>query len=162
DLDRLAVRRERLELAGLISLMVVGIGTYVATHDPVQSLQKPWMMVKFGVIATLLASSVIFILRRRLLQNSYGRRLAAIFVAPSFAWLGHRLIAQRFGTPALHVLTVDLVLLATVFGTAGIAFEPWMGWIAVLALGGAAVGAARPELSPTVVMVVILVSIAIG
>src|SRR5262249_33652423 len=58
DLNPFAVRRERMKLAGLLSLVVMGFGGYVISHDAAQVLADRWAMVKLSMVSMTVVGSV--------------------------------------------------------------------------------------------------------
>lgn len=94
-----------------------------------------------------LASVVITIRWRRLAQNRYGRRAAALFIGGNVAMLVHRLIAIRLGTPVPTIIVNDMIVSATFFGTAAVAVEKWIGLLAVISMLGAFLGAFLPDIA---------------
>jgi hypothetical protein len=154
DLDPSAVRRERRLLLGMLGALILAIPAFVAILGPARTFESPRGLVELAFGAVVVVAAALVALRRKLLKNRYGRRLAAIFMAPCLVWLLHRLVALRLGTPPLHVIVVDLILFGAVFGTAAVTFERWMGWVAVLAFAGAAASAFAPALGPPMLSVV--------
>lgn len=156
ELDSFAVRRERRQLVVTLGTFSVGIATFVTARGAAHTLEDPRFPVLIAVAILTATSVTITLLRRRLLKNQYGRRIAALLLSPCLAWLFHRLVALRLGTPPLHVIVVDLILYGVIFSTASITFERWMALPAAFAFTAAGASAVMPVLGPPLIFVVSL------
>jgi hypothetical protein len=156
ELDPFAVRRERRLLAGMLGTISIGIAPFVLSRGPARTIEDARFLVLVAVATVAVTGASIGLLRRQLLKNQYGRRLAAILISPGFAFLAHRLVALWLGTPPLHVIVVDIILFGVVFSTASITFERWMAWLAALAFVAAGASTFAPALGPPLLFVVSL------
>lgn len=144
DRDRAAARRERLLLGAVLAVLVAGIFAFARLRSSACLRVSHTSLIGFALLTVGLTAAVVLIMRRRLAESAYDRRVASLFLATGVATLIHRVAALRLGTPVDHVLVDDLVVIAVLYGTAAITFAPWMAWLAALALAGAAVGLFEP------------------
>ncbi len=115
---------------------------------PRRALSGEWALVRLALVVVAVTAGAVAALWRRLSRNLYGRRVAAIFPGIGLALLVHRLVAVRLGTPVLHVLVVDHVILAVVLAATAVTVDRALGWFALLGLFGAAVSRAAPSCLP--------------
>ncbi|MFT3771253.1 MAG: hypothetical protein QM820_38045 [Minicystis sp.] len=156
DLDPAPVRRERV-FAFAMLLVFVGIVIFVSPSIPFE------VGTLVGISGIALAAAFVFVAVRwrRLRQNRYGRRMAALFVGALTAVLAHRLVALRLGTPVRHVIVDDLIVLATFYGVAAVAVERWVAWLSALSLAVAVASAFRPVIAPAALIVSATCSLAL-
>jgi serine/threonine-protein kinase len=147
DLDPAAVRAGRRSMAAVAFLLSLSIAGVVFGVGRERVLAGRWALVRLALVIVAVIAVALFALRRRILHNLYGRRLAGVMLAVGLGLLAHRLVALRLGTPLLEVLGVDQVVLAAIYGVAAVTFERWMGWLSMAALLGAAISVARLPLA---------------
>jgi serine/threonine-protein kinase len=95
-------------------------------------------VVVSGTLTVVLCVALVLV-RRRVLTNAFNRRVAGMLVFALVAVTAHRVFNVSLGMPFDQLLTVDLVILAAIVGTAAIAMVPRF-WIpaALLAVAAAA------------------------
>ncbi len=136
---RIEVRILRLAVlcAALFAAWLFLSGRIALTPKALVALSAGMLLLEFVVIGIRWPS---------LSRNYYGRRTAGTLVAATIAILLHRLIALRLGTPVAHVMTIDLLLLALVYGFAAVAAHRWIASLSVIAAACAAGSALVPSL----------------
>jgi hypothetical protein len=121
DLDPTEKAGTRTRHVAALSGVFLFSAVYVA-----YSGRTPSPMLAVGVSATLtvvLAASLL-VVRKRVLTNAFNRRIGLMLVFALVAVTAHRVLNVFLGAPFDGLLTVDLLLLAAMTGTAAIAIVP--------------------------------------
>lgn len=144
ELDRSVVRgellRHRIGRLLVVTALLVGV-LWRGLHHSLTPGRL--VLVNLGMMG--MVTAVVALRWRRLSRNRYGRRAAALFAGGLVAVLLHRVAGMCLGAPVQHILVGDLLVLGTLFGTAAVAIERWLGWLAATAIAGALVSALVPS-----------------
>jgi hypothetical protein len=142
-------RRQRLVLMIALLVVTLGVDAWIFLRPRAVAFDlsaTDLVVVMAGVFVALLA--MIAASWRALRRNRANRQLAGLMVAVLAAMLVHRLIARELGTPVLHTLVVDLLLMATCGAVSALLFRARFAAIAVLYLLAAVAAALDPDSAP--------------
>jgi serine/threonine-protein kinase len=145
SMDPEAQRRDRLRLTGVSLLVILGIGTAVIARtgrrfhpSSTELLMPPSVMIVMSIIVNVM-------LREQITRLVLSRKFTQLFLVLGPALLAHRLLGLRFGTPPLHILAVDQLFFAAIFGVAALVLDRSLAAFSVIALAGACVDAYEPR-----------------
>jgi eukaryotic-like serine/threonine-protein kinase len=145
SLDPEAARRDRLRITGISLVAMLGIGPIVIARTDRRFNPSHMDLLILPSVMIVLSLIVNVVLREQISRLLRGRRFTQIFVVIGPALLAHRLLGMRFGTPPLHILAVDQLLLAAIFGVAALALDRMLVAFSVIALAGACIDAYEPR-----------------
>ncbi|AKI98446.1 serine/threonine-protein kinase [Archangium gephyra] len=145
SLDPEVARRDRLRITGVSILLTLGIGTAVIARLDRRFQPSHLELLVLPVVMIAVSTIVNVVLREQITRLVLGRRFTQLFLIIGPALLAHRLLGLRFGTPVLHILAGDQLLLAAIFGVAALALDRALAAFSVIALAGACVDAYEPR-----------------
>ncbi|WP_157759051.1 serine/threonine-protein kinase [Cystobacter fuscus] len=151
--DPEVVRRERLSIAGICIVFILGFCATVLARlgTRLEPGPRDLFFIPVGMIVASIVANVVF--RERISRLAPGRRSARLFLVVGPTLLAHRMLALRFGIAPLHIVAVDQLFLAAIFGVAGLTLDWALAAFAVIALAGACVDAYVPERAGAVFVV---------
>ncbi len=144
DLDPKVAARSRMLVLGATSVcgLVLGLGIFLKTE---QTRLTPPDLVAFATILVVSLCIVLVIMRRRVGETLFNRRMAAILICVASFLLLNRLVAWRAGETVSQILIGDTVLLFAVFTTCTVTFERRLVALALVVGLGLVAMMMRPE-----------------
>jgi serine/threonine-protein kinase len=134
DLDPTEQAGARTRHVAVLSALFLAVAVGVTSS---RARPTPVMAVTVTAVLTVVLGVALLVLRRRLLTNAFNRRIAAVLVFCLAGVTAHRLVNLSLGASFEDMVTVDLVLLTAMTGSAAIALTARL-WFAVAILAVAA------------------------
>ncbi|WP_375768939.1 serine/threonine protein kinase [Archangium gephyra] len=145
SLDPEAARRDRVRITGVSLLVILGIGTAIIARIGRRFHPSHTDLIVLPLVMIAVSITVNVVLREQIARLVNGKRFTQLFLVIGPTMLAHRLLGLRFGTPPLHILAVDQLLLAAIFGVTALVVDRTMAAFSVIALAGACIDAYEPR-----------------
>ncbi|MFE8603593.1 serine/threonine-protein kinase [Archangium violaceum] len=145
SMDPETARRDRLRITGVGILIILGVGTAVILRVDRRFHPSHADLLVLPIVMIAVSNIVRVVLREQITRLVNGRQFAQLFLVIGPTLLAHRLLGLRFGIPPLHILAVDQLLLAAIFGVTALVLDRTMAAFSFIALAGACVDAYEPR-----------------
>jgi len=157
ELDLSVARRQRVLLAMIIAVSILGMSFVVILGSPAQDLlPSAETNTLAGAAINTLLLAVVFAFRRSLLKNRINRQLTAWLVVSGLAMLADRTIALVLDLPVSATMALDLLLLGSIAAMSAIIVERWIAWPATLLVTGALMATVLPGASSVILAIAIV------